>query len=242
MIMDESLVYSKPIKKRVQGNQLFEDNDPPNMIAEDSAAHELIMFENRARADLVLFLSKKGIDAKASDHYKVHVKLNKKKASEVSSRADSSGFSVTYSCPHGSILFTKTDVLNSILDNKKRSQHLHHKSPAHSTQKRQAYESAKENLSTLSLPKQIDNFRLINLGHIDRRSSFHNVVQIYPIGYKCEQVIGSASISKGITNKNIVCEIGDLDGYPEFKIVVKATGDTFLASTEANVWKKVIYL
>ena len=40
-------------------------------------------------------------------------------------------------------------------------------------------------------------------------------------------------------SQKIICEIEDLDGYPQFRITVCSTGDTYMASKESEVWKKV---
>ena len=80
---------------------------------------------------------------------------------------------------------------------------------------------------------------LLQLGRVDLRSGFHSPVQIFPIGYKCEQIVNGTTIYKGPMSQKIVCEIEDLDGYPQFRITVNSTGDTYMASKESEVWKKV---
>ena len=89
--------------------------------------------------------------------------------------------------------------------------------------------------------QQVDHITVLKLGKIDHRPAFHTSVQIFPIGYKCEQKISGVSIQKGAMNQVITCEIEDLEGYPQFRITVKATGDTYMASSESSVWKKVYY-
>lgn len=83
------------------------------------------------------------------------------------------------------------------------------------------------------------NITLLKLGRVDGRTGFHNPVQIFPVGYKCEQVVHGTSVYKGSSNQVITCEIEDLDGHPQFRLTVKSSGDTFMASREADVWKKV---
>ena len=93
--------------------------------------------EMQARRDLQQFLSAKHIDPKASDGYSVHIRMQPRKrtidgymrsgnssTNATAATAASSGYSVTYSAPDGSILTSKADILNSILEALKRRTQL----------------------------------------------------------------------------------------------------------------------
>ena len=107
-----------------------------------------------------------------------------------------------------------------------------------------AYELAKRTYfdgtaSSVEFPRAMDGITVLCPGRVDLRMGFHSLVQIYPVGYLCEQTVSCSSITRGTFSELVECEVGDRDGYPEFRITVKASGDTFIASSEAVVWKKV---
>lgn len=108
----------------------------------------------------------------------------------------------------------------------------------------QLFEKANEHTlqEVSSLPKDYSGIRVIELGRIDSRASFHNAVQIYPVGYKCEQVVNSAFNNRGSRQTLITCEIIDVEGDPEFLITIKSTGQLYMATSESAVWKKVWFL
>ena len=239
--------------------------------------------EVQARRDLQQFLSSKHIDPRASDGYSVHIRMQPRKRtidgymrsgnSSTHAAAASSGYSVTYSAPDGSILTSKADILNSILEALKRRSQLsqtqgrtsavagdHHLlSPLSDTRygvttalaaqltRTDAYELARKTYllddtasgAGAAFPRTMDGITVRQPGRVDLRMGFHSLVQIYPVGYLCEQTVSCSSITRGAFRELIECEVGDRDGYPEFRITVKASGDTFIASSEAAVWKKV---
>lgn len=267
------------IKKRapVEEEEPFEGEEeeegevasPPAPIsspdhAENSHINNIRQQESKARKDLIDFLTRKGVDAKAAEDYQIHVRQNKMKSrrSEGSSNNNASSFSYsfTYSGPDGSILTSKSDVLAAIQDRRSR---LSSSSSRHSyggrgslgggggaaggggfASREEAYEHAHQRLlertAEDSFPLVVGDIIVHNLGQIDSRSGFHSAIQIYPVGYRCEQSVQGTTYYKGTTTQKIICEIGDLDGYPEFRIIVPSTGTTFLASSESAVWKKVI--
>lgn len=241
--------------------------------------------EVQARRDLQQFLSSKHIDPRASDGYSVHIRMQPRKRtidgymrsgnSSTNASAASSGYSVTYSAPDGSILTSKADILNSILEALKRRSQLsqaqgrssavageHHLlSPLSDTRygvttalaaqltRTDAYELARKTYhfddtasasgAGVVFPRTMDGITVRSPGRVDLRMGFHSLVQIYPVGYLCEQTVSCSSITRGAFRELIECEVGDRDGYPEFRITVKPGGDTFIASSEAAVWKKV---
>lgn len=245
---------NKPIKKKT-----------PLYAAEDISAEEsaddgenapfsppsMKELESKAKRDLINFLESKHIDPKYADVYQVHIRLQKKRksisgSSDHSRKSDGPGYSVTYSSPDGSILTSRGDVLAAIQESKKRTSLSQTKhgvlaSGAYAQKRSDAYAQAKQNLHDVltQLPADIDGITVHSFGHLDPRSGFETSVQLYPVGYKCEQVVSCVNFFKGPSEHKVVCEIGELDGYPEFRITVKSNGDTFIASTEAAVWKKV---
>jgi len=227
--------------------------------------------EVQARRDLQQFLATKHIDPRASDGYSVHIRMQPRKRtldtymrSGNSSTNSLQGYSVTYSAPDGSILTSKADILNSILEALKRRTQLslgrstgagdHHMlSPLSDTRgsstalaaqltRTDAYELAKKTYFEgpgVEFPRIMDGITVRCAGRVDLRMGFHSLVQIYPVGYLCEQMVSCTSITRGAFSELLECEVGDREGYPEFRITAKSSGDTFIASSEAAVWKKV---
>jgi hypothetical protein len=244
---------SKPIKKKapvfeteeLSGAESPEEDSPP---FSPPSMREL---ETKARRELVSYLESKQIDSKYADMFQVHIGIQKKRkslpsAGSHSRKSDGPGYSVTYSSSDGSILTSRGDVLNAITELKMRSSRAAHKSSAsagtvYAVKRSDAFVQAKQQLhDTLpQLPVNIDVITVHSFGHLDARSGFETIVQLYPVGYKCEQTVSCVNFFKGPSEQRVVCEVGELDGYPEFRITVKANGDTFIASTEAAVWKKV---
>jgi hypothetical protein len=245
---------SKPIKKKALvfeteemsgAESPEEDNSPP---FSPPSIREL---EGKARRELVAYLESKQIDSKYVDMFQVHIGIQKKRKSlpgpgSHSRKSEGPGYTVTYSSSDGSILTSRGDVLNAITELKMRNTRVQHKSGAsagtvYAVKRSDAFAQAKQKLhDTLpQLPVNIDGITVHSFGHLDARSGFETIVQLYPVGYKCEQTVSCVNFFKGPTEQRVVCEVGELDGYPEFRITVKANGDTFLASTEAAVWKKV---
>ncbi len=211
--------------------------------------------EVKARQDLIDFLIRKSIDPKAADDYHIHVKQNRQKSRRyelVSPGGSSFTYSFTYSGPDSSILASKSDVLSHIQERKSRQaskgSRASNGGQNQFVPRDEAYETALQRLADKihhleePFPMRItSNLEVLSLGAIDCRPGFHTPVQIYPIGYKCKQVISGLSYYKGFPTQNIICEINENEGYPEFRIMLPGTGTTFLASSEANVWKKVSF-
>ncbi len=247
-------VSNKPIKKKapifsVEDDISEESPDEGNGGAPFSPPSTREM-ESKAKRELIHFLENKQIDPKYAEMYQIHISLQKKrKSSGGSDRNGTAGYSVTYSGADGSILTSKTDVLNSIMESRKRSQLSQSRAGAsndtqYARKRSEAHQQAKANLleAIAELPTTFDGIKVLNFGTLDTRSGFETLTQLYPIGYKCEQTVSMTNFFKGPSSTYVVCEVGELDGFPEFRVTVKSSGDTFLASTEAAVWRKVRFL
>jgi hypothetical protein len=88
----------------------------------------------------------------------------------------------------------------------------------------------------------VDHITVLAWGRVVPRGAFQSAVQLFPVGYKCEQTISGTSLFKGAVNQPIICEIEEADNSPQFRITLKSSGDTFLAPNEAAVWRKVSIL
>lgn len=240
------------IKKKAPVTEEEADDDEVPTLSQEASqdimtAETIRQQEHKARRELVDFLVRKGVDPHAADEYQIHIRQSKVKAR----RYDASSppgpaftYSVTYSGPEGSILMSKSDVLSTISDRKSRhsASQLKASNGKGVPSRTAAYENARQHLADKTedgFPLQAEKILIHTLGEIDPRSGFHSSVQIYPVGYRAEQVVHGTTYYKGTTSQKIICEIGDLDGYPEFRIIIPGTGTTFLASSEAAVWKKV---
>lgn len=248
------VVANKPIKKKTpafaveDGSSSDTPDEGPGPSAPFSPSSMREM-EGKAKRELIQFLENKQIDPKYAEVYQIHIRLQKKRNSSSGDhgrKSDGPGYSVTYSSPDGSILTSKTDVLNAISESKKRTSISQSKSGAvsgvhYARNRSDAHAQAKSAFQEVlpTLPVDIDGITVLNFGRLDVRSGFETLVQLYPVGYKCEQTITGMNFFKGAVKQRVVCEVGEIDGYPEFRITVKANGDTFLASTEAAAWKKV---
>lgn len=227
---------SKPIKKKPPAVHEHEEIDS----SVDSQELEIISIkdaENKARKELCAFLAKKGVDSYHCDDYDVVIKMKKARSSRAS---DSQGYTVTYTCPNGSILSTKLDVLNSIEDARHKTQSLNQRSSTDLARRTDASAESAKRMTALTLPIAVDEIVVEDFGVVDLRGGFCSPVQIYPLGYRCQQVANVTSSSKEpVHDQTIECEIGEYDGRPEFRITVQGSGETHLASTEAGVWTKV---
>jgi hypothetical protein len=248
-------VGNKPIKKKTPvfaAEDVSADESPDEGGSPPFSPPSMKELEGKAKRDLINFLESKHIDPKYADVYQVHIRLQKKRKSlpgsstDHSRKSDGPGYSVTYSSPDGSILTSRGDVLAAIQESKKRTSLSQSKFGAlpggtYAHKRSDAHVQAKQNLhdALTQLPVDIDGITVYSFGHLDPRSGFETSVQLYPIGYKCEQTVSCVSLYKGPTEYRVVCEVGELEGYPEFRITVKSNGDTFIASTESAVWKKV---
>lgn len=211
---------------------------------------DLQLHEAKARKDLTDFLIKKGIDPAAADDYNIHVRLSKSKARRSDGTSGGPGFTVTYTGPDGSHLMSRSDVLSAIQDRSHR-RHSHSSTRISLGTKvvvprSQAIENAKSRyhqfIEEHELPTTINGIKIHNLGSIDTRSGFYSPVYLYPVGYRCEQTVSGTSFHKGLTSQKITCEIGETDGFPEFRIFVQSTGTTYIAPTETAVFKKVRHI
>ncbi|KAJ1413562.1 hypothetical protein B484DRAFT_169777 [Ochromonadaceae sp. CCMP2298] len=239
---------SMVIKKRARVEEA-DDSDEGRDEFSPPSTREL---EARARKDLVQFLSTRQVEGREAEAYQIHIRMQKRRNPTPSDRergrrSEGAGYSVSYSSPEGAILTSKTDVLNSILENRKRSQLAHSRAGDNSplgrrggeaSTRAEAHAQALARLDELTLPMDIGGIKVLAWGVADSRTGFSSLVQLYPVGYKCEQRVQNASIHRGSSEVTVVCEVGDLDGFPEFCITVKSTGDTVLASSEAAVWRK----
>eukprot|EP01038_Epipyxis_sp_PR26KG_P012853 gene12853-17228_t len=206
------------------------NNSNTNNIAMDGETISDI--EKKVRSELVEYLFNKNIEEKWSTEYKINIRKTK--------QSGNNGFryGVSFTGPNGDILETRADVMRSILDAQKRTQLK--RSSISMDCRMQASEEAFQQIQELSFPHTFDNVKVINLGVVVENPSFQNQVQIYPVGYKCEQTVTTTSLTRGMTKRHIVCEISDMDGNPEFRITNLANGDTYLAQTESDVWRKLL--
>jgi hypothetical protein len=234
-------VLSKPIKRReVNESEEFSNDIGEDRYVEDSADYSnfsslksIKEYEKEAKADLISFLQKKSLDASWAEFYSLNIRPSKQRK-DVLRKSLGPGYSVTYTNPEGGFLASKTDVLSDIQDRMIR------KSQKSSVGLRaKAHEEGKQRMKELDLPRWFDNIFLLEVGKIDTRSGFHSAIHLYPIGYKCEQSVTGLTVHKGVTEQDIVCEIAELDGFPEFRITVKSTGSVLSAFSEAAVWRKV---
>lgn len=235
-------VLSKPIKRReineserefseeVAEDRSFEDTRD---FANFSSNKSFKEYEKEAKADLISFLTKKSLDSSWAEFYTINIRAGKQRKDN-GRKSGGPGYSVTYANPEGSFLASKSDVLSDIQERMIRKSN---KATGGSVRSK-AYEDGKHRLRDLDLPKWYDNIFLLDLGHVDNRSGFFSPVNIYPIGYKCEQSVTGVTVHKGVTEQDVICEIGELDGFPEFRITVKSTGSVLCAFSEAAVWKK----
>lgn len=248
-----AMVTSKPIKKKAPifsvEDDISEESPDEGTGGAPFSPPSTREMENKAKRELIHFLENKQIDPKYAEMYQIHISLQKKRKSSGGSDNSKPGYSVTYSGADGSILTSKTDVLNSIMESRKRTQLSQSRAGApndtqYARKRSEAYQQAKVSLSEASgdLPAIFDGIKVLNFGTLDTRSGFETLTQLYPIGYKCEQTVNTTNFFKGPTSSYVVCEVGELDGFPEFRVTVKSSGDTFLASTEAAVWRKVTFI
>ena len=193
---------SKPIKKRVVNDDGAGDDDDfedyhgcrsssnGNYSVSSDTSSENISYESKARKELSDFLENKGIDAsREMVGYRVLLQHSKNR------RLPAGTFSVTYSGPDGDILSSKTDVFNAIKRNMSQSNKF-------SISRSDIYASAQRKLEDFmneeGLPASIDDIRVISFGTIDSdNSSFHNSIEIYPVGYRAEISLPAAPAIRG---------------------------------------------
>jgi hypothetical protein len=184
--------------------------------------------ESTVRSNLNQYLLSKGIDTKYGDDFKIKIKKT---------HSNQLGYTAAYVDTDGRSFGTKAEVLAIVLENRKNRSKM--ASSATKTSRRELYDNAQLKLAGKTMPISFGKLNLINLGTINTSVVFHNAVQIYPVGYKCQQFVSYSTSLKMVDNQHISCEIDILDGLPQFKITVLSSGDTFLATSELAVWKKV---
>ena len=174
-----SPVKNKPIKKKAPGAYDQEDSDstPSSENNYDSrlSVHEI---ERKERNDLCAFLTKKGVDASLCEDYKIHVRMKKVRKSGSSSNNESS-YSISFSCPDGSHLTSRNDVLTSINDIKRKREIQSHKSGNTKAQRDEAYKEARHNYCDTTFPIDIDGITVLSLGVVKDLSEFSSLIQIY---------------------------------------------------------------
>lgn len=233
----EDRPIAKPIKKKALALDEADECSDTSTEAQSMDPH---VIEIKARKELNKFLTSKGVDPKSSEHYKIHVRLTKQRK-DFTRKSDSQGYTVSYTCPDGSILMSKFDVLTSINDMKRKNQNSMKNWLNNTNLRKESHDNAAIKLNHISTPVTFDTITVLNFGSIDKRSDFHNAVQVFPLGYRCEQVVSGTSEYKGNVKQTIICEIAEMDDLPEFRITVKSTGNTYLASSEQSVWRKVCF-
>ena len=231
-------VTSKPIKKRavVQDDRDRDDNDSfrnKTYRRRDSAGQESNSLESKARRELLTYLSNKGIeDCREVQSYGIHVKLPKNDRHGDSWRSSTI---ITYTSPTGEAFTSKSEVFDALKASRNRP------SLSQSDRAEIATSAQKKFSSFISngLPATLGSIKVLHFGVIDfENSSFHNCVEIFPIGYKIElQNIGNGRSSH---SSKIICEIASRNNQPEFRINAVSSGQTVSASSEASAWKKVL--
>lgn len=136
-------------------------NDRSSVVEELDDAHTV------ARAELLSFLTRKGIDTKLADSYTVHVKKTRNhgssKSNQVSQGSGSrelQGVSITYSSPDGGFLASKNDVLNDIKNERRRFSDVSMISHANNPIRVEAHSKARVDVLETTLPVTV--FRTIH--------------------------------------------------------------------------------
>ena len=117
----------------------------------------------------------------------------------------------------------------------------------HSEMRQEAHEKACAELSEImpTLPKKFGNITVFEFGKINTGKAFHTPVRLYPVGYKCEVEVDANLLSprgrvSGNSSQILQCEIMEMDDEPEFLLTVQSSGRVYIASSEAEVWRKVL--
>lgn len=190
-----------------------------------------------ARRELNNFLSSRGIDPALADNIQIHLKLLKKRRPGTEGETQkSSGYSVTYTSPDGSILASKTDVFNAL--NSPPSEAA--RSVSDPEARRSSHESSRDRLDIIQecKPITIDSIKVIEFGEIVELPGLFTPVQIYPVGYKAEVSLNPEANSRGAAT--VLCEISLVDDSPQFSIKVLKDGPVFVDKTEMGAWKQVV--
>lgn len=208
-------------------------SDSPYFEESTSSSNATLIknLELEARNDLAAFLRRKGLPEDAASRYQIVISLSKPKRSE-ERRKSEPAHQIYFTAPDGSMLQSKGDVAMDIVQNSRLSTDF-------SSMRVEAHEDAQRQLESLQPPRQFGNIKVLSWGEIDTRSGFHSAIQLWPVGYRCEQVVEGFTLN-GIKKQDIICQVGINDaGLPQFHIYNPSTGGTFIASTEALVWRKV---
>ena len=230
-------VTSKPIKKRavVQDDRDRDDYDASRdgrSRSKHFSSRESPSLETKARRELLAYLSSNGIEAaRELQNYEIVVKLPKNERHSDNWRSSTK---VVYTSPDGEVFTSKADVLDALKASKGKA------SLSHSTRTDIAAAAQRKFNSFVrgGLPADVENIKVISFGVIDpENSSFHNCVEIYPIGYKVE--LHDANRGRSSQSSNLQCEIISRNHQPEFKITRMNTGQVVSASSESSAWKKV---
>lgn len=235
MIESNDPETSKPIKRKIYEDE--KDSEPNSMNRNNTSSNYVIGDGNnidetelQVRKELIDFLTNKNIDISVINSYNIVVRRSSKKSS-----------SYVFTSPDGSILETKGDVYTNIMKlNGSQALSKSNIDTLNIATRKSNYEELMLRTSNIlrNLPIEIKGIRIFSLGKINVDNQFHNEVQIYPIGYKCEQNILISARGSG-RQIAVICEIIEVEGDPEFLLTVKSTGQTYLASSESEVWKKV---
>lgn len=200
--------------------------------------------QQRAEQELRTFLANKGVDPEKADDFRIIVTLSKSKKRR---NSNALCFSITYSKADESaeqiILASKTDVLNEIMQatSTRNAGSTNEDGPSPAELREAAHKKNKEALDAIigEVPVEIDGIRVLSFGKIHPSPSFHNAVQLYPVGYTCELSILGVAGARGPTKQTLHCEIKEVDGEPEFCITNRETGMIYWCNTELGAWKKV---
>ena len=232
-------VTSKPIKKRavVQDDRDRDDYDAyrdGRSRSKHFSSRESPSLETKARRELLAYLSSNGIEAtRELQNYEIVVKLPK---SERHSDNWRSSTKIVYTSPDGEVYTSKADVLDALKALKSKASLSH----AVRTDVAAAAQKKFNSFMRGGLPADVENIKVVSFGVIDSEySSFHNCVEIYPIGYKVE--LYDTNRGRSGQSTNIQCEILSRNNHPEFKITKMSTGQAVSASSEASAWKKVTH-
>ena len=217
-------------------NEMDISNDNDITVNQDDQAQMTFEeMEKEARLELEDFLSKKDLDPRLGDAFKLIIKVKDSKVKDYKKL-----YSVQYAAPNGSICQTKRDVSEAILYQFDCGSVL-----TQNHAKIESYQSSMKEVNAIinqGLPKRIENYKVFNFGKIDKRPSFHNKYQIYPVGYLCEITLDSLDSNATIYGDKYVleCEVrARLDDQPDFVITNKTTGGIYWAvGNEREVWKK----
>jgi hypothetical protein len=222
----------KPIKKREKQQDGYESDD----CNDDRDSVSMEELTERAREELKKYLLSKGIDEYWMNEISVHVKPRRKRQSYPQQQNREVGGIVWYTGPDRGIFNSKIDLYHSILQARNRSSGLVGSDLIE--RRKQTNEEMKFKLNDLipSLPLMFEGITVHSFGVINTRPSFHNTVQIYPIGYKAEM---RAPKLKGGGDWLLICEIGELNDLPEFTIKIDALNLHFEALSEREIWAKV---